>query len=308
MTPHSDTRVQAIIEFALFFLVVITFVMLGAMITNLISTQWGIVNLNELITDVQSASDQELKGIRWILLCNQLFTFLLPALAFSLFYHKSRWTDKLFVNRFPSGRQALLGIAVLFFCFQAIQLFYWINKQIPLPDVLREMEDNSKALIEAMLTIKGPMSLPMNLLVMALLPAIGEELVFRGILQRISTRISNNIHLGIWITAIVFSAMHGQFEGFLPRMALGAVLGYLLYWSGSLWLPIIVHFLFNGLQIMVQHLYHQGSLDINLEEVDITPTVGVIVGTFVLLLICSYFHRISTNGRNYYEQKMGESI
>ncbi len=308
MPLRQEIQRLSVIEFVLYLLVAVMFLMFGATLADWIGRQWGIDSLRILLEDITCATPENLLGIRWVLLVNQLFTFLIPALAFAFLYYKKEWSKTLFLNRFPSGRNLFWGVILLFFCFQCIQLLYWINQQIPLPDNLRKMEDSSKELIQAILQIDSPMSLWINLLIMALLPAIGEELVFRGILQRIATRLSQNAHLGIWITAFVFSAMHGQFEGFLPRFALGGMLGYLLYWSGSLWLPILVHFLFNGLQIIAQHLYFQGDIEINLDEVDMTPGLPAFFATSILLLACYFLHKTNQKERNHYEQEMGKSI
>ena len=99
----------------------------------------------------------------------------------------------------------------------------------------------------------------------AVLPAIGEELLFRGIVQRMFVRITKNIHWGIWISAILFSAMHMQFYGFIPRMLLGALFGYLLVWSGSMWLPILGHFLNNGIAVVATFLIHNKQLSPEVE-------------------------------------------
>jgi len=99
----------------------------------------------------------------------------------------------------------------------------------------------------------------------AILPAIGEELLFRGVLQRIFANWTKNIHLGVWIAAILFSAMHMQFYGFLPRMMLGVLFGYLFVWSGSLLLPILCHFINNGSAVIYAYV---AGVDQFLEQED----------------------------------------
>jgi len=89
-----------------------------------------------------------------------------------------------------------------------------------------------------------------NLGLMALLPAFAEELSFRGTLQQIL----GNKHLAIWLTAIVFSAIHMQFYGFIPRMLMGAMFGYIFVWTGSLWVPIVMHFTNNSLAVIAYYL------------------------------------------------------
>jgi len=95
--------------------------------------------------------------------------------------------------------------------------------------------------------------------VVAVIPGIGEELVFRGLIQNEFVRAFKNPHLAIWTTSIIFSAIHLQFFGFVPRILIGAFLGYLYYWSGNLWVPIIAHFINNGLQVIGLYLFSAGS-------------------------------------------------
>ena len=124
-------------------------------------------------------------------------------------------------------------------------------------------------------TING---LLLNILVMALLPALGEELMFRGALLRIFQQWKNK-HLAIWVAAAIFSAVHLQFYGFLPRMMLGACFGYMLLWTGSLWLPIVAHFVNNAFIVVVYFLNYRGFIDIDVEfGAGNTWWVGVISG------------------------------
>lgn len=90
-----------------------------------------------------------------------------------------------------------------------------------------------------------------NLVIIAILPGIGEELIFRGIIQKQIGLMLRNPIVAIWISAIIFSAIHLQFEGFLPRMVLGIVLGYLYHWTGNLWVPMLAHAFNNGIQIVL---------------------------------------------------------
>ena len=113
--------------------------------------------------------------------------------------------------------------------------------------------------------MNSPGELLFNLVLVAVLPAIGEELVFRGIIQQKIEEKYRNGHLAIWATAFFFSVMHLQFEGLFPRMILGAVLGYIFYWTRNLWIPVIAHFIINALQVLAKYYYTEQfqKLDIN---------------------------------------------
>jgi len=109
-----------------------------------------------------------------------------------------------------------------------------------------------------------------GLLVIAVIPALGEEVLFRGVLQNIFQKSFGHTqpHAAIWLAAFVFSAIHLQFYGLVPRMLLGALFGYLYVWSGNLWYPIVAHFANNSITLLAIFLYHQGATDTNIESVE----------------------------------------
>jgi len=112
-------------------------------------------------------------------------------------------------------------------------------------------------LTELLLNVHTLATLVFNVFLIAVIPALGEELFFRGAVQGI-LRQKMNVKVAIWITAILFSAIHMQFYGFFPRMLLGAFFGYLLFWSENLWLPIVAHFTNNGIAIIFYYLKNNG--------------------------------------------------
>ncbi len=148
-----------------------------------------------------------------------------------------------------------------------------INSHLVLPESMKgveqwmkEKEAEAATLTEAFLKVNSVSDLLLNIFIIGLLPAIGEELIFRGVLQKLFIKITTNIHIGIWITAIVFSAIHFEFYGFLPRMLLGAMFGYLLYWSGSIWITIWAHFLNNGMGVVMAYLVQRNIVSAEIEN------------------------------------------
>ena len=173
-----------------------------------------------------------------------------------------------------------------------------MNANMQLPDWLsgvenwmKNAEGNAAELTEAFLKVDNLGGLLFNVFMVAFLPAIGEELLFRGVLQRIFTNWTKNIHWGIWITAILFSAMHMQFYGFVPRMFLGVLFGYLLVWSGSMWLPIIAHFINNAVAVIGMYLIDKKLLTPDIEEIGTTSdsyymaVISVVLITVFMLMI-----------------------
>lgn len=137
----------------------------------------------------------------------------------------------------------------------------YLNSQLVLPDFLSGLQDwieareeVSQGLILQFLQQSEPIDLVINLIMIAIIPAIGEELFFRGFLQRVfQSRYS--AHVSIWLAAAIFSAIHLQFLGFVPRMLLGALFGYLVFWSGSVWPAIVAHAINNGTAVVISYVY-----------------------------------------------------
>lgn len=157
----------------------------------------------------------------------------------------------------------IVAICVLVASIPAMNCVIWLNQQLPLPEALaqqlRAMEHSADAMIAA---LQGPHTVPnliMSILIVGVFAGLSEELLFRGALQRLLSTGGINKHAAIWIAAVVFSLLHMQFYGFVPRMLLGAFFGYLLLWTGSLWVPIIVHSSNNILYLIGQWIADGGE-------------------------------------------------
>jgi hypothetical protein len=130
--------------------------------------------------------------------------------------------------------------------------------------------------------------LVVNLLMIGVLAAVGEELIFRGLLQKLLTEMIRNAHVAILITAILFSAFHFQFFSFIPRFILGIILGYLMLMGRSIWFPVVAHFINNAMGIFYYFFYAKGSADDMLEEIG-TSTMIPLAALVSLLLFGVFF-------------------
>ncbi|MBC6491145.1 type II CAAX prenyl endopeptidase Rce1 family protein [Flavihumibacter stibioxidans] len=188
-----------------------------------------------------------------------------------------------------------LGFMLMLLAFPAASWLNQLNQQIQFPEwmkstelSMRAAEENAGRLMKAMLDMKGPSDLIAMLFLIALLPAVCEELFFRGVLQRLFIQIFRRPWTGIIITAVLFSAFHGQFLGFFPRLMLGVLLGAIYWYSGSIWPGIIAHFVNNALQVV--YVYRDKTyID---QEPAILP-VFVILSFAAIVLILWYMKRIS---------------
>lgn len=226
----------------------------GSHVAQLIAKSGGF-GLEELINSLADNNTLQNRNlVRFANLAIHLMSFTLPCLLLAFFVRRSKWYEYLSLDKVINSKTVLLSVLLILVAMPFTSLTYWINMQIPLPEWAQTIEEDATAMINALLTMDSPMELVLNLLIIALVPAIGEELLFRGIFQKVLSSTLKNEHVAIWITAFLFSMMHMQFEGFIPRFLLGAILGYLFSWSRSLWLPIIAHFFFNGVQVLLKYL------------------------------------------------------
>jgi len=209
--------------------------------------------------------------LKYIQIINEFAMFIVPVLLFALLAGKSM-RDYLKLDRSINFVQLLIGASVIIASLPLINWLSKINESMSLPDQLagiekwmRNAENDADALSNAFMSTTTFWGLLINILMIAILPAIGEEFFFRGVLQRLFSEWFKNAHIAIFLTAFIFSAFHLQFYGFLPRFMLGLFLGYLFYWSGTLWLPIIIHFINNGIAVVVAFLAAKGAINVNFE-------------------------------------------
>ena len=156
------------------------------------------------------------------------------------------------------------------------------NAFTQLEEYLKMLEETAKTVTEQMLNTSTIGGLLLNLLIIALIPAIGEELTFRGVLQQSLTR-RINPHVAIIITAAIFSFIHFQFYGFFPRMFLGILLGYMFYITGSLWTSILMHFVNNGSAVILYYLSNKGVIE-DAEHFGETQNVWIIAASAVITI------------------------
>jgi uncharacterized protein len=219
--------------------------------------------------------------MRLTLLISHLFNFVLPGLLTYYIVYKKDYLRSLKMLTRPTWIQLGLAVVLLLVSIPLVQYVYVLNAKLPLPKWMMSMEDGNNAMIKFILTKEHWWDLVVNLLLIALMPAISEELMFRGVLQQQLGRIVKNPHVSILITAAIFSAVHLQFQGFFPRMLLGMLLGYLFFWTKSLWVSSMAHFTNNALTLVV--FYAQGG-DVN-EVGKAEGGISLLAGLVSLILV-----------------------
>lgn len=260
------------------------FLLLGSIIAGTLSDVADLSNLTNNLDDPNNINAlKTLQGFQ------HLGLFVVPPLLFA-YLCTSHSSDYLKLKNIPPLFSILIAIVAMLTCNPVINWMVEINELLKLPEFLsgleawmKEAEETAKIYTKAFLKMDNLSDLAINILIIALIPAIGEELLFRGILQTVFTNWTKSAHWGIVIAALLFSAMHMQFYGFLPRFAMGLLFGYLLIWSGSLWLPIICHFTNNGSAVLFTYLNDKGIVDFD------SDTVGVNESTqlYTPLAVCA---------------------
>ena len=198
--------------------------------------------------------------LKYIQIIQSTSLFIIPPLILGKIFIGNS-TEYLKINRSPGTKEIAIVFLLMIVLLPVINLLAELNSMIKFPEFmssieryLQRTEKEAEALTEAFLKVTTIKGLCLNLLMIGVIPAIGEEFLFRGVIQRILSNWTRNKHWGIIIAAFIFSLIHMQFYGFFPRFLLGAMFGYLLVWSGSLWLPILAHFVFNTMQVIAYYL------------------------------------------------------
>jgi uncharacterized protein len=210
------------------------------------------------IMDIQKAilNPEYVNELRLFQFISTLFMFFLPAVAVAYIMNRKPFKWLGYKVRFNAG-QLVLVIAIMLVCLPLVGALGELNAILPIPKSLeslfKRLENDYEKQVEAVARIRSFGEYLLSLFMIALLPALFEETLFRGGLQRILIDWFKKPLAAIIVTSIIFSAIHMSFYGFLPRVALGVVLGLIYYYSGSIWLSIVAHCLNNAVAVTAMY-------------------------------------------------------
>ena len=254
------------------------------------------------------AGSREQTILRFVQVSKHISMFILPACIIP-FLLKKEPGSFLMIKKHPNVNHVILVFILAFLLIPVISYTAMLNLKLSLPDWLsgvenwmRIKEDSAAGLSRLLLKSAGVKDLIINLFVLAVIPALGEEMLFRGVLQQALCRIFRSGHWGIWIAAVLFSAIHFQFYGFLPRTILGLSFGYLFFWSRNLWLPVIAHFINNGLSVFVSYL--TGGKEFH----NLSPGQFIVPVIASVLMVMIFYHFRADYIRNFDGKKGEEKI
>jgi hypothetical protein len=285
LSPQSGL----LLSFILLFIGLLTFLFLGLVAAAAYSGNWDIFSH---LTPI-SGTVEGLMSIRIMQMFQTIGMFIFPAVVLSLLV--SQTPQKfLGLNRFKKS-DLIISIAIMVLLIPGINLIASLNAEIPVPEWMHRMEQSAEELIKSLLITDNFRVFSFNLFVVAVLPAIGEELFFRSLLQKYFIKLTKSTTAGIIITSFLFSAIHFQFLGFIPRFLLGMVFGYLYVWTGSIKIPIIIHFVNNGIAVFLYYLVGLGKVPIDIENIG-NNTQNWYIG-FTSIAISSFLLWVIWNGR-----------
>lgn len=159
-------------------------------------------------------------------------------------------------------------------------------------DWAKQSEEQLKVLTEHVINFTSLTHFIIAFIVVGIIPAIGEELLFRGLIQNFLSKAFSNHHLGIWISGFAFAAIHMQFYGLAPRMLLGVVFGYLYHWSGNLTVAMIAHLINNGFALFLLYMSTLGAIEVSPEQMESSaPWPIVMVFAVVCLISLRIFYK-----------------
>lgn len=256
----------------------------------------------EILADI--SNPDYLPFFKYYQLVQSIGIFIIPPIVAAKLFgnHISNYYE---LNIKPLWIFLVLSFLLMFTVQPFITFLIDINNNIDFPDFLKNIEDwmkqaeaNAAKLSELFLVMDNPYTLIFNIFLMAVIPAIGEELFFRGLLQKLLNEWTKNIHIAVILSAIAFSAIHLQFYGFFPRLLLGALFGYMFVWSGTLWLPIFAHFINNAFAVILSYLWQKGIINENYESFgNFSNNYSAIILSLVLTSIIMY-HFYKTRLKN----------
>lgn len=261
----------------------------------------SMVNLGDLM----SGNDKELlkamtlpeniNKVRWMQMLGTFAMMFLPAFFFALIVSKKP-LDFFGLNKPTNIQLILLVIAIAVTALFLSGGLGELNKLIPIPKKwelkFKRMEDNYADQVMMLANMKSIADYFISLVMIAILPALFEELLFRGTLQQLFIRWFKNAHVAIFVTSFLFSVIHFSYFGFLPRLALGLMLGYIFYYSKNIWLSMLMHFINNGVAVTALYFATRKGEDVK-KVMDESYPLWVAGVTLIIVLYLFKFYKAS---------------
>lgn len=296
MTDKPHSQLHPALQFLIFIGLAIVIILIGTLIGMAIAI--GLYGVHSVMDTMHLnlTSPNAIKTL-WVL---QIAGTTLPILAVPLFFSfvivKEPLNYLKYRFKFP-WTLLLLVFVIMFVSAPVMEFLSNLNQKMVLPHFLswmRDKEEEAQKITEAMMQMNNVWDLIKDVLLIGLLTAIVEEFMFRGCLQTIFFRWTKNGHAAIWITAILFSAFHMQFFGFLPRLMLGVLFGYFVAWSGSVWTSVWAHFINNATAVIATYFFQHKLIKTNPDDQHIFNYPAYIFSLLVVLLLFAVYKSVAS--------------
>jgi hypothetical protein len=272
------------------FLIGLVFQLLGILLAILFYD----VSAIELL-DMEGIVDAEhINAVKFLQIIGALGTFVFSSFLISFFYTGS-WTGFFTFGKTIHWKAAILLILIMLASLPLVNLLTDLNLRFQIPfdgieSYFRKMEEQTESMMMTLIRADNIGGLLLNLFMIAIIPAVGEELVFRGLIQKHLTDLFKNGHVAIIVASIIFSLAHFQIYSFLPRFFLGMILGYTFYYGKSLWYPMLAHLVNNSLGVIFYYFYMKDQTGESIEEIGtmelmpVTAIASLVLVAFLMFI------------------------
>ncbi|MEX2370677.1 MAG: CPBP family intramembrane glutamic endopeptidase [Bacteroidales bacterium] len=259
------------------------------------------VSVFDLLELQGDEENKVINAIKFLQIFGALGTFVFSSFLISFFYTGS-WFGYFHFGREINPRAAVLLVLIMVAALPFVNFLTDINQRFEIPfetaaDYLRQLEDKTENMMMTLIRADNIGALLVNIFMIAIIPAVGEELVFRGLIQRHLTEMFKNGHLAVIVASVIFSLVHFQIFSFLPRFFLGLILGYAFYYGKTIWYPMIAHLVNNTLGVVFYYYYTKGQGGETLEEIgtsELMPAMALLSLFIVALLMYLWVKVLAT--------------
>ncbi|MCF8225244.1 MAG: CPBP family intramembrane metalloprotease [Bacteroidales bacterium] len=286
MSADPRPRVIGLSPFAMLIFSTLSIIVIG-LVFQLIAMLTAPLLFDITIYDLLEMDNLDAPGkisaMKWLQIVGALGTFIFSSFFLSFLYTGS-WTGFFVFGKKVDMRAVIILAGIMLTALPFVNWLTEMNMKLELPferldNYLRQLEEQTESLMMTLLRADHIWTLLLNLFMIAIIPAVGEELVFRGIIQKHFQAWFKNGHAAVIVTAVIFSLAHFQVYSFLPRFFLGILLGYMLYYGRSIWYPMIAHLVNNGLGVVFYYYHFKGAADETLDEIgtmELLPVTAII--------------------------------
>ncbi len=264
--------------------------MVGSLVTVPI---WMIMTGKSIFAmTTEMTKPEHVNALKVMQVVSTIIIFFIPAVVTARIASKTPFQRLGFGTR-VKWKRAVIAMLIMLSVLPLVGFLADVNKAIPVTAAMKKffdsMESQYMEQVKLMATFKTPVDYIIALFIIAFLPAVVEEVFFRGAMQQIFMRWFVTPGLVIFITSLIFSAIHFSWYGFIPRMALGMALGYIFYFTGNLWYSILAHFFNNAFMVTLLYWQYLKYKKVDMEMGDSAPwwagvlSLAAVIGLFILL-------------------------